>query len=301
MTETDRPWGKGAGARTEVRTRMTSNTGDHRRAGRWTEPSVDEGVHRGSPTDADSTETTGTNTTDSTLLDAFRADGATVVTAAQSESTRADRDRGRSLYDWWSDRDWLYDGVMAMAAGMRDETFDTLALEPGETVLDLGCGPGTNFERLREAVGPDGIVVGLDYSPGMVATARTLVDDRGWENVHVVQADASSTCGPDDAFDAIVTTFALHTFPDAAGALENVHDALAPDGRFVVLDSRPLTDGPLRVLNPLFERIISCAVNHQRGVDTLDLLEATFEGVDVVETWDGGAGYLAVARPSRPD
>ncbi|WP_247728716.1 class I SAM-dependent methyltransferase [Halovivax limisalsi] len=282
---------------------MTSNADDGRRAGHGTEPGVAEGEHRPSSMDATTTETTGRNTVDSALLDSFRADGATVVTTdpGGSEPTRAEGDRGRSLYDWWSDRDWLYDRVMALTAGMRDETFDALALESGETVLDLACGPGTNFERLREAVGPDGTVVGLDYSSGMVQSARKAVDERGWENVHVVRADAAATCGPDDAFDAVVTTFALHTFPDAAGALENVRDALAPDGRFAVLDSRPLTDGPFRFLNPLYERVIARTVNHQRGVDTLELLEATFETVDVVETWDAGAGYLAVARPTPPE
>ncbi|MFC3959916.1 class I SAM-dependent methyltransferase [Halovivax cerinus] len=276
---------------------MTSNMDNRARPERERESSGAEGGSRPSSMDADDVGMAGTNSADPDLLDAFRADGATVVSrddVAALDPTA--HDRGRSLYDWWSDRDWLYDAVIGLAGSLRDDTFDALALEPGETVLDLACGPGTNFEVLREAVGPDGTVVGLDYSPGMVQSARTQVDERGWENVHVVQADASVTCGPDDAFDAVVTTFALHTFPDAAGALETVHDALAPDGRFVVLDSRPLTDGLASRINPVYERVIEWMVNHQRGVDTLELLRETFERVRVVETYDGGAGYLAVAE-----
>lgn len=258
------------------------------------------------PSDTDSstctrgTEPSESQSTAETLLDSFRADGATVVSAdaARAASTGADRDRGQSLYDWWSDREWLYENVIGLASSMRADTFDALGLEAGETVLDLACGPGTNFAEIREAVGPTGTVIGLDYSRGMTEQAIGLVDDRGWKNVHVVRADATDTCGPDGAFDAIVTTFALHTVPDAAAALENVRDALAPGGRFVVLDSRPITDGPARPLNPLYERVIERMVNHQRGTDTLELLEDTFEHVRIVETYDAGAGYLAVAKAS---
>lgn len=178
---------------------------------------------------------------------------------------------------------------------MRAETFDALSLEPGETVLDLACGPGTNFERLRDGVGSDGAVLGLDYSPGMTRRATELNDERGWENVHVVRVDAATTCGPEATFDAAVVTFALHTMAEARSVVENVHEALEPGGRFVVLDARPLTDGPATLCNPLYERAIARTVNHQRGLDTLPLLRGTFESVELVDTYDAGAGYLAVA------
>ena len=233
------------------------------------------------------------------LLEGFRAEGATVVSAdGESRETEnpADRDRGRRLYDWWSDRELLYDGVMRLTTSMREETFDALALERGETVLDLACGPGINFERLRDDVGSQGTVIGLDYSQGMTDRSVALVDEMAWSNVHVVRADATQTCGPETSFDAAVVTFALHTIADAAAVVDHVHDALVPGGRFVVLDSRPIRDGLVRHLNPLYERFTAWAVNHQRGLDTLPLLEERLQRVRVVETYDAGAGYLAVAQ-----
>ena len=233
------------------------------------------------------------------LLEGFRSEGATVLSAddESGETERPEhRDRGRRLYDWWSDRERLYDGVMRLTTSMREETFDALALERGETVFDLACGPGINFERLRDEVGPDGTVVGLDYSPGMTSRAVDVVDEMAWSNVHVVRADATQTCGPEKSFDAAVVTFALHTIADAPAVVDHVHDALVPGGRFVVLDSRPISDGPARHLNPLYERFTAWAVNHQRGLDTLPLLEERFQRVTVVETYDAGAGYLAVAE-----
>ncbi|AGB15999.1 methylase involved in ubiquinone/menaquinone biosynthesis [Halovivax ruber XH-70] len=268
--------------------------------GRETGESGVEASATDAPPDGKSSTTDATDdrTVDADVLDPFRAAGGTIVTpdAQPREPPRGDRGRGQVLYDWWSDREWLYDGFMRLSASMRDETMDVLDCQRGETVLDLACGPGTNFEVLREAVGSSGTVVGLDYSPGMTRWAIDLVEERGWENVHVVEADATNTCGPDGTFDAIVTTFALHTVPDPAAALENVRDALAPGGRFVVLDSRPLTDGAGRVINPLYERLIAWMVNHQRSVDTLALLRDEFDRVRLVETYDGGAGYLAVAE-----
>ncbi|WP_254862907.1 class I SAM-dependent methyltransferase [Halovivax gelatinilyticus] len=246
----------------------------------------------------------GTDDCADVILDSFDATGATVLSegtdrtytdAVDELDVDGDPDRGRGLYDWWSGKERLYDGVMGLAEPLREDTFEALSLESDEIVLDLACGPGTNFERLRDGVGPDGAVIGLDYSPGMARQAAELVDEQGWSNVTVVLGDATNTCGPDQAFDVIVTTFALHTMADANTVIENAYDALAPDGRFVVLDSRPITDGPARIVNPIYERLIAWTVNHQRGQDTRSLLEETFDSIDVVETYDAGAGYLAVA------
>lgn len=78
--------------------------------------------------------------------------------------------------------------------------------------------------------------------------------------------------------------------------VENVHDALRPGGRFVVLDARALQAWPATLLNPLFERAMTLTVNHRPDQDPLGALRATFETVEVRETFDLGSGYLAVAR-----
>ena len=254
------------------------------------------------PVPEQSIATSNSNVDVDELMATYRDVGFTVGESGSVDSWRKSpdsSDRGRRLYDSWSGHPRFYDGVMGLTRSMREDTFEALAPESGERILDLACGPGTNFEVLSEGVGPSGVVVGLDFSAGMIeraterANERASVGDRS--NVHVVHGDAAVTCGPDGYFDAVLVTFALHTMAAAQTVIENVRDVLRPGGRFVVLDSRPITDGLARYLNPFYERLISWTVDHQRDIDTLALLEATFEEVTVVERYDAGAGYLAVA------
>ncbi|MFC6952820.1 class I SAM-dependent methyltransferase [Halorubellus litoreus] len=221
-------------------------------------------------------------------------------------TTGGDDQRGQKLYDWWSRRPRVYAAVMDLAAPLFEDAFDALDARPGEVVCDLGCGHGRNFQRLVDAVDADGepataaddrgAVVGVDYSAGMVAKARARVRDAGWRGVHVARGDATETVGPDDTYDAVFTTFALHTMQDPHAVLENVRDALAPDGRFVALDGGGLRAPGTRWLNPVFERALAFTVDHQVGVDTLAATRDVFDDVTVVDTYDAGSGYVIVAR-----
>jgi SAM-dependent methyltransferase len=95
--------------------------------------------------------------------------------------------------------------------------------QPGERVLDLGCGDGQLTARLVEA-GLD--VRGIDASPAMVAAARA----RG---LHVDQASAEELPHADAAFDAVFSNAALHWVRGQDAMLSEVHRVLRPGGRFV--------------------------------------------------------------------
>jgi len=223
-----------------------------------------------------------------------------VETTELSQDNAPDR-RGRRLYDRWSEHGVLYGSLMRLAASLRAKGFEALEARPGERVLDLACGPGINFEQLRTDVGPAGTVVGLDYSEGMVRRARQRVRDHGWHNVAVVRADATRPFGVGAEFDAALTTMALHTMADVDAVVENVSEVLRPGGRYVVLEGRAFQTWPATALNPLFERAMAKTVNHRPDQDPLGALRATFDDVEVRETFDLGSGYLAVARKRGPD
>ena len=106
---------------------------------------------------------------------------------------------------------------------------DLLDPQPGERILDLGCGTGHLTAELGDAVGDLGTVLGVDQSAEMVASAGETYPDLSFE-----AADAR-TYAPDDEFDAVFSNAALHWIPgaDQAAVTERVADALVPGGRFV--------------------------------------------------------------------
>ena len=85
-----------------------------------------------------------------------------------------------------------YDSAMSFLDRVRAASFEHLDLKPGETVLDLGCGTGISFERLHRDVGPQGRIIGVEFSPEMLEMARRRVELNGWRNVTLIEGDANT-------------------------------------------------------------------------------------------------------------
>lgn len=110
-----------------------------------------------------------------------------------------------------------------------------LGLEPGQTVLDLGSGPGLFAQELADAVGPTGRVVGLDLSEPMLEMGRRRCAD--WPQVSFQQGDAAKLPFEPGSFDAVVTTQVYEYVPDIPGALAEVARVLRPGGLVAILDT----------------------------------------------------------------
>ena len=204
--------------------------------------------------------------------------------------------RSRAVWDRWSDR---YGKSERDFAPLLDDAVERLGLEAGDRVLEIGCGPGTNFERLTELVRTDGEIVAVDYSPKMVERARERVAEHDWDHVEVIQADASSVELESQRFDAAFASLSMSVMPDATAAASRVADALVPGGRFVVFDLRCIPSGPLRIVNPLLSWFYRWYANWNADEDVVESLAATFEAVTVEETYAAGAAYRAVATKSK--
>lgn len=154
----------------------------------------------------------------------------------------------------------LYD-LLARAPGVRSwraHAADALALEAGDTVVEMGCGTGANFPHLRGRVGPEGRVVGVDLTPGMLGVARDRVVQAGWENVAVLAGDATRPPLRAPA-DAIVATFLVGMLGDPAAAVERWCDALRPGGRVVLLNASRSEHPAATPLNLLFRGFVRAA------------------------------------------
>lgn len=108
--------------------------------------------------------------------------------------------RRRSLQKY-ARRAAAYDRSCGPTQPIRHRAVASLALRPGECVLDVGCGTGMSLPLLREAVGQTGQVFGFDHSPDMLRQARARVESAGWANVTVMEAAAQDLAlpGPVDA------------------------------------------------------------------------------------------------------
>jgi ubiquinone/menaquinone biosynthesis C-methylase UbiE len=154
----------------------------------------------------------------------------------------SDRDRVREFYGQWAH---IYDRL-ASAPGVRSwrrRAAAALDLSPGDTVVEMGCGTGANCPFLREQVGPEGRIVGIDVTRPLLDRARARAADRGWTNVHFCAGDATQPpiAGP---VDAVLGTFVLGLFRDPATVVADWVDLCRDGGRVAVLNFQR-SDHPL--------------------------------------------------------
>lgn len=124
-----------------------------------------------------------------------------------------------------------YDYATRRIEPVRKQAIEALRLEPGYRVLDVACGTGKSFELLRDAVGPEGTVVGVEQSPEMLDQARERVRDGGWDNVQLVESNVESAelSGP---FDAVLFVYTQDVLQSDV-ALARIFDVTRPGARVV--------------------------------------------------------------------
>lgn len=130
----------------------------------------------------------------------------------------------------------------------RKKAVDALNLQPGDTVVEIGCGTGLNFPLLQEAVGPEGQIIGVDLTDAMLAQAQKQVESQGWTNVELVHSDATQYRFP-ERVDGVISTFAITIIPGYDQVIKNGAEALAPGKRFVILDLKRSGNMPRWMIN----------------------------------------------------
>ena len=105
--------------------------------------------------------------------------------------------------------------------------------QPGQRILDVGCGTGIVARRVAALVGADGNVVGLDLNPNMLEVARAAA---GREDLSIEwrEGPAEQLPFPDGAFDLVLSQFALMFFADRPAALAEMHRVLKKGGRLTL-------------------------------------------------------------------
>jgi ubiquinone/menaquinone biosynthesis C-methylase UbiE len=129
--------------------------------------------------------------------------------------------------------DWLF----FVPWDLRRKAVRTMGLSRGDSMLEIGCGTGRNFPYLREAVGPEGRIFGVDISPGMLRQAERLREANNWRNIELRECDAADYTAT-VPLDAVLFSLSYNTMPHHRTVLRHAWQQLRPGGRLVIMDAK---------------------------------------------------------------
>jgi ubiquinone/menaquinone biosynthesis C-methylase UbiE len=143
----------------------------------------------------------------------------------------------------------LFEWLFLLPPGIRRKTVSRMNIGPGSRALEVGCGTGRNLAALVEAVGAGGRVYGVDISEGMLAEARELCRQSGWQNVTLAAADAASYAPPEPV-DAVLFSLSYAVMPHCREVMRHAWGQLRPGGHLVIMDAKLPANLFGRLLHP---------------------------------------------------
>jgi arsenite methyltransferase len=109
-------------------------------------------------------------------------------------------------------------------------------IEEGATVLDLGCGAGTDLLIAAQMVGPQGRAIGIDMTPSMLDRARQSAHEMGLENVELHEGLIEKLPLEDASVDVVISNGVIDLVPDKDVVLAEIDRVLRPGGRLQIAD-----------------------------------------------------------------
>jgi ubiquinone/menaquinone biosynthesis C-methylase UbiE len=198
----------------------------------------------------------------------------------------------------------VYDFLQLPTIPVKKSAVNKLGLKRGDHVIVFCCGTGQEFPLIQERIGPEGEILGVDWSDGMLEQACRKIADNGWMNVKLVKGDVTAL--PESAvetasYDAGICTLGMAIISQPEKAFQALKNAVRRGGSVVIGDICSFS-GLKSILNPLITLMNLAWGNTRRSLAhsrvfaealSSDLLDAKLE-------WHlGGSYYIASGR--RPD
>ncbi len=178
---------------------------------------------------------------------------------------------------------------------------EAAALQPGETVVDLGSGAGLDVFLAADRLGPSGQAIGVDMTPEMIARARANAARLGAANAEFRLGEIERLPIADGIADVVISNCVINLLPDKRPAFTEAYRILRPGGRFVVSDivSARHLPGWFKTA----ERWTACLAGAIPEREYLAAIEhAGFADVQVLSKreYTGGWLYSATIRATKP-
>ena len=146
--------------------------------------------------------------------------------------TEASRTKAAATYI--SAADHFDDDPLAFWSRYGQRTIAGLALGPGSTVLDVGCGSGASAIPAAEAVGPTGQVIGVDLAEELLNLGRAKATNAGLDNIEFRVGDMENLGYQDGQFDAVVCVFAIFFVPHMESHVAELWRMVRPGGQLAI-------------------------------------------------------------------
>ncbi|MGF6889263.1 ubiquinone/menaquinone biosynthesis C-methylase UbiE [Nocardia sp. GAS34] len=209
--------------------------------------------------------------------------------------------RTRFIYDRASR---FYDRGQHNMISLKRAAVHEMDLHRGDRVIAFCCGTGLEFPFIRDRIGPEGEILGIDWSEGMLLQAWRRISDNGWKNVELYRGDVSAI--PESvlrasSYDAGICTLGLSMVSEPERAFQALKSAVRGGGRIVIGDVCSFT-GLRSALNPISTVMDLIAGNTHRSPARSRAFaeELSSELLNTKLEWYQGGSYY-VASGVRPE
>lgn len=135
----------------------------------------------------------------------------------------------QQVADYFNQRN-NYDSEGEFHPRLAHSLIEYAGIRSGQKILDIATGTGLVAIEAAQLVGPEGRVVGVDISPGMLSQVKQKIEAAGLSNTEFLQADAETVNFPDNSFDVVLCCSALVYLRNIPAALRRWHRFLKPNG-----------------------------------------------------------------------